>query len=497
MKTIYPHFINNRFTFRGNLSILLLLLSSSASFGQTAISGGTTLRVSAGTTVTSNDHFILNSGGVLNNLGVLVIKKNLENQNTGENSIGTGTVVFNGTLHPKIIGMNIFENLTVNTTDNLNIFGLTVAGNTRVNGILTLTHGCINLGNFSMLLGPSATIAGSPSSASMVIPTGSGQLQKAFSSADIGSSFIYPVGSGSLALNKYYSPVNLQFNGGTFDANSHVGVSLKDEQYAGTTTSFLTRYWNLSESGITDFNATAYFTYPANDVVGTESDIYSFRVDPTLPWIAYNATNIGQHQLAIWALSTFGTFTGNQGDGAIPPAIRSLQTKVIYGGEIKCADATQTLLIAGNQTIYHVYPDGSVTHIAGQNIVYSDGTKVDLGGYMHGYISNTFCTPYNHNGPVQIANGTGDQTEPASTDKCFFRVYPNPTTGKFTLELKGDASSYKGHVDIIGLLGEKIFSKDMILERTQEFSLADRPTGMYIIHVTTGENSRTEKIIKQ
>jgi hypothetical protein len=497
MKTIYPHFINSRFTFRGNLSILLLLLSSSASFGQTAISGGTTLRISAGTTVTSNDHFILNSGGTLNNLGVLVIKKNLENLNTGENSLGTGTVVFNGALHPKILGQNIFQNLTVNTTDYLNINGLTIAGNTRVNGVLTLTHGCINLGNFTLLLGPSATTGGSPSAASMVIPTGSGQLQKAFSSADIGSSFIYPVGSGSLALNKYYSPVTLQFNNGTFGTNGLVGVSLTDEQYAGTSTNFLTRYWNISESEITDFNATAYFNYPVNDIVGTESDIYSFKVDPSLPWTAYNATNIAQHQLAIWALSTFGTFTGNQGDGAIPPAIRSLQTKVVYGGETKCADATQTLLIAGNQTIYHVYPDGSVTHIAGQNIVYSDGTKVDPGGYMHGYISSTFCTPYNHNSPVQMANDTGDQPEPALTDKCFFRIFPNPTPGKFTLELKRDAASKQGHVDIFGLLGEKILSKDMILERTQEFSLADRPTGMYIIHVTTGENSRTEKIIKQ
>ena len=40
-------------------------------------------------------------------------------------------------------------------------------------------------------------------------------------------------------------------------------------------------------------------------------------------------------------------------------------------------------------------------------------------------------------------------------------------------------------------------SKDMTIERKQEFSLAGRPVGVYVIHVTSGGNSETQKIIKQ
>jgi hypothetical protein len=84
-----------------------------------------------------------------------------------------------------------------------------------------------------------------------------------------------------------------------------------------------------------------------------------------------------------------------------------------------------------------------------------------------------------------------------SPNNSFFKIYPNPTPGKFTLELNGDFTSSQVHVEIFGVLGDRILSKDMQIERKQEFSLAEKPTGVYIIHVTSGLNSETEKIIKR
>jgi hypothetical protein len=37
----------------------------------------------------------------------------------------------------------------------------------------------------------------------------------------------------------------------------------------------------------------------------------------------------------------------------------------------------------------------------------------------------------------------------------------------------------------------------MKLERKQEFSLAERPIGVYVIHVSSGLTTHTEKIIKK
>lgn len=453
---------------------------------QMTVLSGTKVTVTSTSSLNSSENLLLNSGGTLDVQGTLILKKNLVNGNASANSLGTGTVVFSGTTNQTISGQNIIQNLEL-----ANAAGLTVAGNTRVNGALTLTNGLVSLGTYNLLLGPAATVAGSPAASKMVVATGSGQLQKEFPA--LGGSFTFPVGDADGTAE--YSPVSLAFNSGTFPASNYVGVNLTDAQYAGTTTSYLTRYWNITQSGITGFSVNSTFQYVQADVTGTEDDIFCFKVNPS-PFTAYNASNTVTNQLNAHGLASFGTFTGNVGNAlGVPPTVRSLQDKIISGGP-ECADALQTLLIAGNGTSYLVQSTGSVNHIAGVNIIYYPGTKVDLGGYMHGTISTTtFCNPYIHQSPAVIA---GVET-PAigSPNNSFFKIYPNPTPGKFTLELNGDVTSSQVHVEIFGVLGDRILSKDMQIERKQEFSLAEKPTGVYIIHVTSGLNSETEKIIKR
>jgi hypothetical protein len=154
------------------------------------------------------------------------------------------------------------------------------------------------------------------------------------------------------------------------------------------------------------------------------------------------------------------------------------------------------MIIAGNGTSYIVEPGGSMTHIAGQRISYLPGTKVQSGGYLHGYISNTFCNPYNHPAAAVIA-GNGEQPDPLKQENSTFMIYPNPTSGRFTLELKGDAPPSQVHVEIFSILGEKIQSTELPVERKQVFSLADKPSGVYVVHVSSGAYSETQKIIKR
>jgi hypothetical protein len=452
---------------------------------QVTVVSGTTVKITAASTLNSSESLLLNSGGTLDNQGTLILKKDLVNGNPTANSLGSGTVIFSGTINQNITGQNIIQNMTVN-----NPAGVTVGGSTRVNGALTLTSGLVSLGANNLLLGPLASVAGAPSASSMVVATGAGELRKEYAAA---GSFTYPVGDATGAAE--YSPVTLAFTGGTFGLNNYAGVNLVDAQYPGTATSYLTRYWNVTQSAITGFACNSTFQYVDADVVGTESDIFSFRVNPA-PFTAYNAANTATNQLTVTGLASFGTFTGNLGDAAVPPAIRSLQDKTISGGP-DCADATQTLLIAGNGTTYHVTSTGNVKHIAGTNIIYYPGTKVDLGGYMHGYISTIFCSPYIH--PAASTPVVAGVEDPGigNPSNSFFKIYPNPTPGKFTLELKGDVTAAQVHVEIFGVLGDRILSKDMQIERKQEFSLVEKPTGVYVIHVTSGLNSETEKIIKK
>jgi len=469
------------------LTVALLLSIWTCGYSQMTVTNGTNVKVNGTSTVNSSQNLVLTTGGTLDVQGTLILKKNLVNQNIAANSLGTGTVVFSGTVNQSISGQNIIQDLTVN-----NAAGLTVDGNTRVNGVLTLTSGLVTLGTNNLLLGPDATVTGSPTASNMVVPTGTGELQKEFPPS--GGSFTFPVGDADGTAE--YSPVSLVFNSGNFGTDNYAGVSLVNAPYSGTATSYLTRYWNVTQSGITGFSCNSTFQYVTDDIVGTESDIFCFKVDPALPWIAYNAAITATNEINAHGLSSLGIFTGNLGNSAVPPDIRSLQDKNITSGP-ECADATQTMLIAGNGTTYWVQSTGSVNHIAGTNIIYYPGTKVFPGGYMHGYISTVFCNPYVHPGaqtPVVAGIGYPGIGNPANS---FFKIYPNPTPGKFTLELNGDITTSQVHIEIFGVLGERILSKDMLIERKHEFSLVEKPTGVYVVHVTSGLNSETEKIIKR
>lgn len=467
--------------------IFILTVTGISVRAQMTIKAGTTVRVAASSYMNSSESVVINPGGTLNVEGSLVLKKNLQNENPTANAVGSGTLLFSGTAAQTISGQNIIQNLNLDNTT-----GLSLSENTRVNGVLTFTNGQIGLGAASLRLGPAATFAGVPSSSKMIVPTGSGEVQKEFTAP---ATFTFPVGDATATSE--FSPVTLTFNSGTFGAGSYVGLKLVDAQFPGTATAYLTRYWSISQSGITDFSANATFQYLAADVVGTEANIFTTKVD-AVPWVTYNAANTGAHTIDAHGLGVFGTFTGNLGNATVPPAVRSLQDKTIGAGVTACADATQTLIIAGNGTYYIVQNLGSVTHIAGTNIRYLPGTVVNAGGYLHGYISTTYCGPYIHPAPPTKIAGLGDdESSIMQSSGGMFKIYPNPTPGKFTLELKGEIDPSTVKVEIMGILGDRILSKSSVNGKKQEFNLSDRPTGVYMVHVSSGTVSETQKIIKQ
>lgn len=469
------------------LTILGIALSAwNPGLAQMTVVGGTTVKVNNATALSSAENLVMSSGGTLNVQGILILKKNLMNQNPAPNSLGTGQIILSGTSNQTVSGQSIIQDMTVN-----NPAGVTIAGNTQVNGVLTLTSGLVTLGSSNLQLGPVATVAGTPSSSNMVVATGTGELRKEFAST---GSFTFPVGDNTSGAD--YSPVTIAYNSGTFGSGNYTGVNLVDAQYPGTDTSYITRYWNVSSSGITNFASNATFKYAQSDVVGTEEDIFCTKVLP-LPWVTYNGSDIVANTLDAHGLSSFSTFTGNYGNGIVPPGIRSIQDRTIANGESSCADALQTLIIAGNGTYYTVQNGGAATHVAGQNIIYYPGTTVQSGGYLHGYISTTsFCNPSN---PIlsPVIAGNIEEGVKNLMGNSVFKVYPNPTPGNFTLELKGDLPQEKAQIEIYGILGDRIFSKEILLDHKQEFTLADRPVGVYVIHVSSGSVTKTEKIIKK
>ncbi|HPS63110.1 MAG TPA: hypothetical protein PLK82_08610, partial [Bacteroidales bacterium] len=127
---------NNRGTSLLSMGMIIafMIVFSGAAYSQMTVLSGTTVKINTATSINSTENMVLNSGGTLDVQGTLILKKNLVNQNAAANSLGTGAVVFSGTTNQTISGQNIIQNMEL-----ANSAGLTVAGNTRVNGVLTLT----------------------------------------------------------------------------------------------------------------------------------------------------------------------------------------------------------------------------------------------------------------------------------------------------------------------------------------------------------------------
>jgi len=177
-----------------------------------------------------------------------------------------------------------------------------------------------------------------------------------------------------------------------------------------------------------------------------------------------------------------------------------LQNQIVLPGEDNCYDAGQTIYVAGNGTAFIVQSGGTATLIAGEKISFMPGTKVFEGGSMHGYITTTgqFCGNKSGGGS---GNGEGIATDtlpnPNITANQVFRVYPNPTTGNFILELNGDNNGSSIQADIYSMQGEKIVAAEFKGEKKHEFSLAGYPPGLYFIRVVNGKDTGAGKIIRQ
>jgi hypothetical protein len=92
----------------------------------------------------------------------------------------------------------------------------------------------------------------------------------------------------------------------------------------------------------------------------------------------------------------------------------------------------------------------------------------------------------------------GIMEEPAlhATQNSLFRIYPNPTAGTFTIESTG-SENLSGHVEIYGMHGERVLSRQLYPGMKHEFTIADQPAGMYVVRIIGNGVSGTTRIVKR
>ena len=160
-----------------------------------------------------------------------------------------------------------------------------------------------------------------------------------------------------------------------------------------------------------------------------------------------------------------------------------------------CYNAYNTITVAGDGNYFTVMsPNGDATFIAGVKISFMPGTTVQLGGKMHGSITpdGSYCPGKMPTLPAVVA---GQDQNLFSIEQAFFSIYPNPTTGNFTLVQKGDKLYGNVKVDVYNMRGVKVMTDQMIGEKSHEFSFSGIPVGLYFVKVVADDYVETIKLI--
>lgn len=97
--------------------------------------------------------------------------------------------------------------------------------------------------------------------------------------------------------------------------------------------------------------------------------------------------------------------------------------------------------------------------------------------------------------PKDTCNGLGSHTlanlGTGNFDFNSFSIYPNPSNGHFTIQLKDSAEA--SNVEILSILGQRIYSKENSM--SSSININNIQKGIYIVRITQGSKTSSKKII--
>jgi hypothetical protein len=112
---------------------------------------------------------------------------------------------------------------------------------------------------------------------------------------------------------------------------------------------------------------------------------------------------------------------------------------------------------------------------------------------MHAYISTIFCRP--PDAPANAMKETTPDVAPGVATSDFF-LYPNPASGNFSIERKGDRVFEHVSVEIYTMNGNRMMAAKMTGEQKHLFAASELPAGIYVVKVVADDYSETIKLIR-
>lgn len=181
------------------------------------------------------------------------------------------------------------------------------------------------------------------------------------------------------------------------------------------------------------------------------------------------------------------------------PANLTLTGMNIASGQ-HCFNATQTITTGGGGQQFDVASGSEVDLIAGQNIIMLPGTHFHSGSAIHAWIApgGPYCPVLTSTLLAQDpVNAEGQKKMVGSVNDIFFKLYPNPATEGFTLELEAYDDQEMIVLEIHSIMGKRMLYKELPAVPEQYVGLQELSPGIYLVRVMQGKQTGVERIVKQ
>lgn len=186
-------------------------------------------------------------------------------------------------------------------------------------------------------------------------------------------------------------------------------------------------------------------------------------------------------------------------DSSVPE--NRLVEGVVGSGESHCYDALNTITVED----FTLQDGADANFIAGQKILFLPGTVIQSGATMHAWITTTssYCS---QQPPMVSAVEGSDENEKnpyewasvrnVDPNLPALRVYPNPTAGLITLEMREGSWFDELTLMVFNSIGKKMLQKVLWGDASYQCDLSALPDGLYYLRFFSGEEIYVVKVIK-
>lgn len=239
--------------------------------------------------------------------------------------------------------------------------------------------------------------------------------------------------------------------------------------------------------------------------VGTYYYAFRYRFGDICGEFVYGGLNWGfwhpvNHPSGVLTVIPAGPPQNYTATGILDDCYDALEVLTIENAEVQAGGFAEFKAgVSIISSFFDVFLDGTADLKAGTNIVLGNGVHFEAGSNVLVKIMNpvVYCSKASAivavkaDEPVPAVKLTPDVAE------AVFSVFPNPTTGRFTLQMKEVDENTVINVEIFGMMGERVLQSQLSGQNQYEFDLSNSPRGVYIVRVLQGTEMGVLRVIKQ